>query len=189
LFNLFINDIFTGFSDLEVKISNDSCCGGFFADDKILCAPTRSNLRKMLKKVNKWAIYNNMKFDVNKCATMVVRPDTLMSRSKRDPIFYIAGQQIPTTDYYTYLGIPFDKYLSLDSVLKILNNSERKALFLIGGFLRNPRIYLPFKKTIINYYIISKVSYFVPLLESNKKKSKEAQKINKYRSILGCRSI
>jgi hypothetical protein len=118
----------------------------------------------MLKKVNKWAIYNKMEFGVKKCATMVVRPDTRMSRSKSDPIFYIAGQQIPTTDCYTYLGIPFDKYLSLDSVIKVLKNSVRKALFSVGGFLRNPRIPIPFKKIIINSYIISKVSYFAPLL-------------------------
>jgi len=54
---------------------------------------------------------------------MVVHPDTIISRSKRDPIFYIAGQQILTTDCYTYLGILFGKYLSLDSVIKVLNSS------------------------------------------------------------------
>jgi len=74
---------------------------------------------------------------------MVFRPDTLMFKSKRDSIFYIAAQQIPTSDFYTYLDIPFDKYLSPDSIFKVINNSERKALFL---FLRNQRIHLPFKK-------------------------------------------
>jgi len=70
--------------------------------------------------------------------------------------------------------IPFDKCLSLDSVLKVLNNSVR-TLFSVGGFLRNTGIPLPFKKTIIKSYIISKVSYFAPLLGSNKEKTKVAQ--------------
>jgi len=82
-----------------------------------------------------------MEFGINKYATMIVRPDTpYMSRNKREFILYITGQQIPTTDCYTYLGIPFDKYLPL------VNNSIRKALFSIGRFLRNSGIPLPFKQ-------------------------------------------
>jgi len=65
-----------------------------------------------------WAIYNKIEFGINKCIIMVVCPDTLMSRSKREPIFYIAGQQIPTMDYFTYLSISLDKYPSLDTLNK-----------------------------------------------------------------------
>ena len=50
-----------------------------------------------------------------------------------------------------------------------------KALFSIGNFLRNSRIPLPFKKLVLNAFVISKVSYFAPLLGSNKNKSKGAQ--------------
>ena len=175
LFNLFINDIFNGCNELGVPIDGNLCCGGLFADDIVLCAPTRTNLKKMLKMVNKWAMYNKMTFGINKCATMVVRPDSPQNRYRRDPTFYLAGQPLPITDCYTYLGIPFDKSLSLKPIIKNLNNKVRKALFSVGGFLRNSRIPLPFKKSVINAFIISKVSYFAPLLGSNKINSSGAQ--------------
>ena len=176
LFNLFINDIFNSCNELGVHIDNNKCCGGLFADDIALCAPTRANLKKMLKKVNNWAKYNKMNFGINKCATMVIRPDSPLFKYKKDPTFYLAGQPIPISDCYTYLGIPFDKTLSLLPVIKLLNNKVMKALFSVGNFLRNSRIPLPFKKLVLNAFVISKVSYFAPLLGSNKNKSKGAQK-------------
>jgi len=177
LFNLFINDIFNGCEDLGVPLGTSFCCGGLFADDIVLCAPSRINLKKLLKKVNDWALYNEMNFGINKCATMVIRPDTPLFQNKRDPTFYLAGQPLPITDCYTYLGIPFDKTLSLKPVIKMLNNKVLKALYSVKNFLRNPRIPIPFKKIIINSYIISKVSYYAPLLGSNKTRTYKAQKL------------
>jgi len=177
LFNLFINDIFNGCEDLGVPLGTSFCCGGLFADDIVLCAPSRINLKKLLKKVNDWALYNEMNFGINKCATMVIRPDTPLFQNKRDPTFYLAGQPLPITDCYTYLGIPFDKTLSLKPVIKMLNNKVLKALYSVKNFLRNPRIPIPFKKIIINSYIISKVSYYAPLLGSNKTRTYNAQKL------------
>ena len=83
----------------------------------------------LLKRVNNWAKNNKMEFGINKCATMVIRPNTPDNRNKGEPTFYIAGQPIPTTNCYTYLGIPFDKSLSLDPIVKSMNNKVRKALY------------------------------------------------------------
>ena len=177
LFNLFINDIFNGCDDLGVPLGNSTCCGGLFADDIVLCAPSRTKLKKLLKKVNDWAIFNKMTFGINKCATMVVRPDTPLFQNKRDPTFYLAGQPIPITNCYTYLGIPFDKSLSLKPIIKLLNTKVLKSLYSVSNFLRNPRIPIHFKKIIINSYVISKVSYFAPLLGSNKIRTNVAQKL------------
>ena len=177
LFNLFINDIFNGCDNLGISLDNHNCCGGLFADDIVLCAPSRTKLKKLLKKVNDWAKFNNMNFGINKCATMVVRPNIPLFQNKRDPTFYLAGQPLPTTDCYTYLGVPFDKNLSLNPIVKVINNKLRKSLYSVSNFLKNPKIPLPFKKIIINSYIISKVSYFSPLLGSNKVRSNSAQKV------------
>ena len=117
-----------------------------------------------------------MNFGIKKCATMVIRPDSPLFKYKKDPTFYLAGQPIPISVCYTYLGIPFDKTLSLSPVIKLLNKKVMKALFSVGNFLRNSRIPLPFKKLVLNAFVISKVSYFAPLLGSNKNKSKGAQK-------------
>ena len=64
---------------------------------------------------------NMMNFGINKCAMMVIRPDTPLFQNKRDSTFYLAGQPIPITKCYTYLGIPFDKSLSLNPIIKLLN--------------------------------------------------------------------
>ena len=66
LFNLFINDIFNDVSELGIPLGESRCCGGLFADDIVLCAPSRTKLKKMLKKVNEWAKFNMMNFGINK---------------------------------------------------------------------------------------------------------------------------
>ena len=172
-----INDIFNRCDNFGVPLDDFRCCGGLFADDIVLCSPSRRKLNNLLKRVNNWAKNNKMEFGINKCATMVIRPDTPENRNKGEPTFYIAGQPIPTTNCYTYLGIPFDKSLSLDPIVKSMNNKVRKALYSVSNFLRNPKIPIPFKKTIINSIVISRISYFAPLLGSNKNRSHQAQKL------------
>ena len=177
LFNLFINDIFNDCDEFGIKIGNESCCGGLFADDIVLCAPTRGNLKKLLKKVNKWAIENDMKFGINKCATMVVRPDTPLHKNRRDPTFFLGNLEIPKTQCYTYLGIPFDNTLSLKPIIEAMNNKVRKALYNVRGFLKNPLIPIPFKRSVLSAIVISRVSYYAPLLGSNKVRTKTVQSL------------
>jgi len=66
LFNLFINDIFNDFSELGIPLGKSRCCGGLFADVIVLCASSKTKLKKMLKKVNEWAKFNMMNFGINK---------------------------------------------------------------------------------------------------------------------------
>ena len=42
-------------------------------DDIMLGAPTRSQLKKMLKFASEWARNDEMQFDINKCSSLVVR--------------------------------------------------------------------------------------------------------------------
>ena len=56
-----------------------------------------------------------------------------------------------------------------------MNNKVNNALFSVSNFLRNPRIPIPFKKIILNSIVITKVSYFAPLLGSNKEHSRQVQ--------------
>jgi len=164
--SIFINDIFNDFSELGIPIGESRCCGGLFADDIFLCAcaPSRTKFKKVLKKVNEWAKFNMMNFGINKYATMVIRPDRPLFQNKSDPTFHFAGQPISITKCYTYLGIPFDKSLSLNPIIKLLNSKVTKALFSVSKFLSNSKIPISFKKIIINYYVLSEISYFAPLL-------------------------
>ena len=51
LFNLFINDILNKCEKYGVIIGHKRCCGGLFANDIVLIAPSRKNLQKMLSLV------------------------------------------------------------------------------------------------------------------------------------------
>jgi len=54
-FKLFIDDIFNKCDKYGIFIGDKLCCGGLFADDNVLCTPTRSQLKKLLKLTSKWA--------------------------------------------------------------------------------------------------------------------------------------
>ena len=58
-------------------LEEKKCCGGLFADDVVLIAPSAKNLEKLLKKVHKWANLNEMTFGIEKCATMVIKTNEL----------------------------------------------------------------------------------------------------------------
>jgi len=174
LFNLFINDIFKGCKRYGVKIGKTRCCGGLFADDIVLCAPSKKNLSRLLNKVYSWANDNRMTFGINKCATMVIRPKD-DSDSSPDPVFKLGDSPIPQTNCYTYLGIPFDNKLSLNPIKSHLRTKVRKALFTVKGFLRNTNIPLFYKKLLFNSVIIGRINYYAPLLGSNKTRSNSIQ--------------
>jgi len=60
LFNLFINDIFNNCDKYGISIGDKRCCGSLFADDTVLCVPTRFQLKKLLKFASMWARNNEM---------------------------------------------------------------------------------------------------------------------------------
>jgi len=56
-------------------IGDKRCCGGLFTDGIVLCAPTRSQLKKLLLKfASKWARNNEMQFDIVsiKCSSLII---------------------------------------------------------------------------------------------------------------------
>ncbi|OUM60429.1 hypothetical protein PIROE2DRAFT_13816 [Piromyces sp. E2] len=124
-----------------------------------------------------WAIENNMTFGINKCATMVVR--------RRDPTFYFGNKEIPKTNCYTYLGIPFDNTLSLKPVVNSMNNKVRDFLF-----LKLPLIPIPFNRSVISSVVLGIDAYYAPLLGFNKSRTNGTQPlVNKGRYKLYCTGI
>ena len=57
-----------------VYLESQYCCGGLFADDIVLDAPSKQALKKILNKVHRWTVKNEMTFGINKCASLVVKP-------------------------------------------------------------------------------------------------------------------
>ena len=178
LFNLFINDVLDGCEKYGINLNGTRCCGGLFADDIVIVAPSRNAMKKILNRVYSWSIKNEMTFGINKCATMVVKPlNFIRTNNYQDPTFYLGIHTIPKTTCYTYLGIPFDESLSLDPVISNLNCKMNNTLYSYFRFLNNKNIPIPLKKLILGAYVLSNVHYFAPLLGSNKKKTSKAQSI------------
>ena len=74
--------------------------------------------------VHIWAIKNEMTFGINKCDTLVVNPIYFLKPVNYEyTSFFIGSNKLPKTDNYTYLGIPFDKFLSLKLIHSKLNSN------------------------------------------------------------------
>ena len=131
LFNLFINDIFNNCNKYGISIGEKRCCGGLFADDIVLCAPTRSQLKKLLKFASKWARNNEMQFDINKCASLVLQGEVSKFLYNSYPTFYLSSQELPKVNCYTYLDILFSNDLEMKLIIQRMNKKVRKALYSI----------------------------------------------------------
>jgi hypothetical protein len=99
----------------------------YFANDIVLCSPSRNKLKKLLKKVNNWVIHNEMTFGIKNVLQWLLDLRTPLFSNKKDLTFYLAGQPLPITDCYIYLGIPFDKSLELELIVKYMNNKVNNA--------------------------------------------------------------
>ena len=99
-----------------------------------------------------------MTFGISKCATMVIKPkDFKYTPDYVDPTFYFSMMSIPKVSCYTYLGIPFSLDLSLQPILSNMYNKVNRSLNSFKSFLTNNTIPLPFKKMVLQSFIISKV--------------------------------
>ena len=63
-----------------------------------------------------------MKFCINKCPTMVIRPKSFNFSGSPDPIFYIDNHPLSKASCYTYLGISFLNILNLKPIISTLND-------------------------------------------------------------------
>ncbi|KAG4106127.1 hypothetical protein H8356DRAFT_1631271 [Neocallimastix lanati (nom. inval.)] len=77
----------------------------------------------------------------------------------------------------------------MNPIIKLLNSKVTKAFFYVCKFLSNSKIPIPFKKIIINSYVLGKVSYFAPLLGSNKARTNNTQKLTSAIPIIRLRWI
>ena len=178
LFNLFINDVLKDCNKYGVNIGNTQCCGGLFADDIVLIAPSKKKLQKLLRHVLDWANTNEMSFGIKKCATMVIKPiNFIQPQNYEDPTFYIGINSLPKVSCYTYLGIPFSDDLSLKPILSNMYTKMNRSLYFFNNFLSNRSIPIGFKQLVLQSFIISKVIYYSPLLGSNKKRTSRVQSL------------
>ena len=54
----------------------------------------------------------------NKCASLVVRGEVSRFLNNSNPTFYLSSQELPKTNNYTYLGVPFSNDLELKPIIQ-----------------------------------------------------------------------
>ena len=83
----------------------------------MICAPTRSQLKKLLKFSSKWSRNNEIQFSINKWASFIVQGEDSKFLNNGNPTFYLSRQMLLKRNYYTYLGVPFSIDLELKSII------------------------------------------------------------------------
>ncbi|KAG4088203.1 hypothetical protein H8356DRAFT_1325308 [Neocallimastix lanati (nom. inval.)] len=71
-------------------------------------------------------------------------------------IFYLSNQELPKTNCYIYLGVPFSNDLELKPIIQRMNNKD-------------------FLRILIFLFLINEFSYYTPLLGSNKERTRSTQ--------------
>jgi hypothetical protein len=92
--------------------------------------------------------------------------------------FYLSSQELPKTNCYTYLDVPFSNDLELKPIIERMNNriiEVRKEFYSLKGFLKNPYIPIPYKRMLFYAIVIEQVWYYTPLLESNIERTRATQ--------------
>ena len=157
LFDIFINDLFDECRELGVEVPGVGRIPGLlYADDAVLTASSRGNLRRMLDAVSRWAVKWGMNFGISKCAVMVIHGD--MERLRNRPLL-LQGNPLSVVEEYTYLGISFNYKLDLDKIIADRVVSTKKALGSLMRVLYGASIPMLAKVKLINGVLLPISTY------------------------------
>jgi hypothetical protein len=97
----------------------------FFADNVVLCAPTRSQLRNLLKLTSKWVRNNEILFGINKYASLIVRGEvSKFLNNSSNSTFYLSSQEIVGNS--SFLNSIFNSYPFLNYYRTVLEGTDMK---------------------------------------------------------------
>lgn len=177
LFDVFINDILDDCHDLGVTIPgvpNRKLAGLLFADDVVLLAPSSKNLRHLLRKISLWTARWEMSVGHGKCGVMVFGNT---EHDKEHSVWTLDGAEIPLVDHYTYLGLTFDRDLSLDTMNDAATARLSKATHSLRPALTNSSIPLAVKVLMIKSLILPIAAWGGELLGMHKVRAHPTQKL------------
>lgn len=128
----------------------------FFADDGLLLCKTISEARALLRVAERWAIANQMAFNVSKCGVIVRDPSEELSLT-------LCGSEIPIVEEYKYLGFMITKE-GIDFVQDSRTKARAATAFLTFARIQCSE-WTPYARHIVyNTFIRPKLEYGAPLL-------------------------
>ena len=142
LFALFIDDLVIDLKDKGLGIDCENCqiTTLLYADDKVIVAPTPSDLQSLIDVLAQWCITWGIRVNVMKTNIVHFRRK-MKSKPRCSHTFKYGTQDITYTTEYKYLGFILDEHLCMEPALSHLMKKAHRALALlnhratcIGGF-------------------------------------------------------
>lgn len=152
LFNIYINDLPERLREHGVTIDAQDEGEKFgsllFADDLANMTGSMEELIRQTNKTTGWMAENDLAVGVDKCMITVVGGDIQELRDRSEN-FKVGEQEIPIGDQYKYLGIAFRSDLDIGQMVPKRLELGRRALMVILPFLRNRRIPVQMRLTVM----------------------------------------
>ena len=169
LFNIFINDIFSGASHHGCSVpggsrlnSPSSCLvpGLVFADDAVATTPSIAALKDMLDHLSGWATDHFMRFGILKCGVMALgvhaNHAALQAMAHR---LTLGGERVPIVDEYRYLGAIIRSDMSIRRIIDDRIAKGERAAAALHPFLSNPAIPLHMRTLALKVCVLPVFSY------------------------------
>jgi hypothetical protein len=130
LFNLFINDLVTLITSLDmgIDIGDEKLSILLYADDIVLLAETESDLQTLLNALNSWCVINKMTVNSDKSNVVHFRPTSV---DRTVETFTCGDEVIQIVEAYRYLGLILTEHLDYNTMAKNVAASAGRALGLV----------------------------------------------------------
>ena len=171
LFNIFIDDILIKMKGISFPGVEDGPAGICFADDTLILAETKEELREKISAIETWVAQNGMEINIAKCGLMVV------GNNKVPETFFFNGQEIPISKTYTYLGIEINDEIDYKAMAAKNTAKGYQTLDEAKSMLLNRKMPLLAKKMIIGQVLIPRMAYGMQIFGVNQKNISGAQVI------------
>ena len=127
LFNIFINDLASEISDLNlgVQIGDENVSILMYADDVVILSENVENMQTMINYVNQWCTKWKMKINLKKSKIMHFRKE---GKVRSDTEIHLGPDIMQYVSEYKYLGVYLDEYLNFYHHAKIISESGSRAL-------------------------------------------------------------
>jgi hypothetical protein len=203
LFKVYINDLVamiraTHDHEFGVAVPGvvGKVVGGLFADDLVLLSSRPEQVTSGLQHLGIWADKKFMRTGHKKCGVMIATKDRTVREEWETKLAaqetrWIQGDAVPIVRSNPYLGLAFDKNLSIDTIVAERLRKMRAAMASVKHLLTNNCIPASARMQVVNATVAPVALYGAELYGGNKKIVARMQSVLDLgtRYILGTRGI
>ncbi|KAL6121049.1 hypothetical protein NUSPORA_02097 [Nucleospora cyclopteri] len=157
LFDIFIDDLFSNMTPIQIPDTKSEFCGILFADDTLLISESVDEMKKKIVLVKKWLQENGMELNVEKSGIMRF-PNSLETSD-----ISFNDKKLPIVSRYVYLGIEINDSLDEKEMASFRCQKGWNTIELIKDTLRCKKTPLEYKRLLIKNVLTPRVTYGLAL--------------------------